>query len=131
MPEVGVLLGAVELDADRAELGVVPGGGVEVRALPQDVGDAVAVAVLAEKELPPPEDRAATGECDGGPDEVQDVGVALRLAPVEPRQLVVLAVRVVVAALRAVELVAAQDQAIARACSSTWRRSRLTGGRRR
>src|SRR5205807_3874890 len=74
---------------------------------PGDIGRPRAADGPSLEPAPPPEDRMLFAQCGQAPREVEqnEVGVL----PVVPGDLVVLAVRVVVAALRAADLVAAQD----------------------
>src|SRR5262249_38805749 len=78
-----------------------------VRLEPGDVGDAAAVNRLPLEPAPAPERRMLPAKPDQTPGELEQILV--RMLPVEPRGLVVLAVRVVVPALGARYLVAAQD----------------------
>src|SRR5205807_553352 len=96
-------------EAEQARRGVAPGGGAEVGAVPGDLGHAVAVLVLADQEAAPPQDRIGARQRDGLSHELGEIGVGAGAAPIEPAELVVLAVGVVVAALRAEELVAAEQ----------------------
>src|SRR5205823_4157699 len=102
-----VQLVAVQEGPDRARSLVVPVAprhAPPVGAHPPDVGQMLA---LAAEELRAPEDRVLPAERDQPPRELMELAVGL--LPVEPRELVVLAPRVVVAALGAPELIAAED----------------------
>src|SRR5208282_2632549 len=63
----------------------------------------------AAEEVPPVEDRGPEAEGDERAREAQELLLFFRPAPVDPGDLVVLAVGVVVASLRATGLVAAAD----------------------
>src|SRR5258705_5040508 len=100
----------VQEHADRALLvPVTLGHPAPVRAEPPDVRQAGARGVAAFQDLPAPEDRVLASQRDQPPRECEQPLAALVPVPVEPRDLVVLAPRVVVAELRAVVLVAADE----------------------
>jgi hypothetical protein len=100
---------AVEEDAERVQpaLPVATGHAAAVRAEPPDVGQARAERRLAGEEAGAPEDRVAAPKGDHAAREREQLRI--RAVPVEPRELVVLAPGVVVAALRAPDLVAAEQ----------------------
>src|SRR5207247_6954608 len=102
-----VQLVAVQEDADRARtlvLPVTPRHAPPVGAHPPHVRQLLA---LAAEELRAPEHWMLPAQRDQAPRELEQLTVGV--LPVEPRELVVLAPRVVVAALRAPELVAAEE----------------------
>src|SRR6185503_20874087 len=80
-----------------------------VRAEPPDVGGAGALPLLAGQELRAAEHRMLRAEAEKTAGEVEDAAGALVEVPVEPGELVVLAVGVVVPGLRAPELVAGEQ----------------------
>src|SRR5262249_44460876 len=102
-------LALVELIAERPQLVIVPRGRVEVQAEPADVGDRVAARVPAGEEPRPAEDRMTTPKGDELSEEGLHVAVAIRGVPVEPADLVVLGIGIVVPTLRAQKLIAAED----------------------
>ena len=86
-----------------------PVGALRGLGEPRDVRDHVVAGVLPAVELGPMERGMPHAEPDQLPAESVDVRVRREQAPVVPRDLVVLAPRVVVAPLRAAHLVPAQD----------------------
>ena len=103
----GVLVAAVEAAGQgRAVFPVGLRGAVG--PVPADVRE-IAGVVRAVEEARAPQGRVGLAERDGLPDEVEQLAVALEQIPVHPRDLVVLAVGVVVALLGAAEFVAAQQ----------------------
>src|SRR5262249_25526755 len=102
--------GAVEEDPERAGVPLAPVALAHLAAVglePADVLDAGTVDRPAQEPAPPPEDRVAVAQRDQLGGERQQVLVG-RL-PVEPGDLAVLAIGVVVAALGAADLVAPQE----------------------
>ena len=106
---VHAALARIQLPADRPLAGVLPPGRVQIRCKPGQVRHAVGVEVVAQVEPPALQDRKAPGQRNRLPKELDEILAGRGRGPVEPADLVVLAVGVVVAALRARELVAAQN----------------------
>src|SRR5438270_8313521 len=77
-----------------------------VQAKPLDILHLRAANRAALKKLPPPEDRVLVKEAYQAARELQQFAAFVVEIPIEPRKLVVLAVSVVVATLRAAKLVA-------------------------
>ena len=111
--EVDIAIGlgrilAGEVHGQRARLRA-PVGLAEVHAVPHHVGPLRAAARFAGQELAMPEHRMGAAKSDQRPGEAEQVAVARQPIPVDPTDLVVLTVGVVVAVLGAAELVARPD----------------------
>src|SRR6185503_7300632 len=104
---VGAVLARVELHADRASVHVFPPRSPQFTRVPGQIRHAVIVEVVAQKELSSLEDRKTTRQRDRFAEKFGECLVARSGGPVEPADVVVLAVRVVVAALAPCALVAA------------------------
>ena len=91
----------------RARLFGAEVGPRRLDAVPEDLRRPAARE--AREECPPPQDRVRTTDGDDHPREPEEVRIPLLEGPVDPAHRVVLAPRVVVALLRAEELVPAQD----------------------
>src|SRR4051812_38586468 len=101
---------AVQEDADRVRVGTLPvllRHPPTVGPEPPDIGEAGPFDLLAGEEGLAPEHRVRLPDLDHALRELEEVGICF--VPAEPGDLAVLAPRVVVAALRAPELVAAED----------------------
>src|SRR4051794_23490789 len=101
---------AVQEDADRVRVGALPVLLCHPTAVgpePPDIGQPGAFDLLAGEKRLAPEDRMRLPDLDDALRELEEIQVCL--VPAEPRDLAVLAPRVVVTALRAAELVAAED----------------------
>src|SRR5687768_9383964 len=97
----------IELEAKRTAVGVVPLGFAQVQREPGEVPHLIVVEICAEKKLAMLQHRKAPRKRDRLLEEIENLRVTLEQRPVEPVDLVVLAVRVVIAALRAGKFVAA------------------------
>src|ERR1019366_1003780 len=106
--QLGAILGAIELIAQRSRILVLPRWLALVRCKPLEVGYAVGVQILAEEKLSTLQDRETARERDRLSEKLHQVAVPRCQAPVEPTDFVVLTVRVVDALLRAPELVASK-----------------------
>jgi hypothetical protein len=107
--QVLLLAGHRDRQREQAAVRITPARRVESRAVPGDIrkiaaghGSAVEEAVRREARMAPP-------ECDELAHEPVHGAARLDQAPVEPRDVVVLRVGVVVAALRAQHLVAGEE----------------------
>src|SRR5690606_17583274 len=101
---------AVQIHAQRlreADRPVLVAHRYAVGAVPDDIAHAGAVYRAAQEEAPAAECRVPAAEADQAPGEVPELPIGIR--PAEPGSLVVLAVRVVVAALGAPDLVAREQ----------------------
>src|SRR5262249_8865082 len=97
------------LITNRPQVGIAPLGAAQVRRKPGEIRHLIVIQILAEEELPALQDREAARERDRFLKELTEVLVARYRGPVEPTDLVVLAVSVIIAALRTGKLVAPQD----------------------
>ncbi len=103
---------AVEEHPDHVAVPPLPvalGHLAPVRPEPPGVGQAARAVGGALEEAHPAEHRVAAAQPDQPAGEEVELGLPRLVPPTQPRQLVVLAPRVVVAVLRAAELVAPQD----------------------
>src|SRR5688572_23939349 len=80
-----------------------------VRLQPDDVLDPRTTYRATLKKMPAPQNRVLAAQPDHAYEELKQLPPVGRGGPVEPGDFVVLAVRVVVATLRASDLVAAED----------------------
>ncbi len=100
-----VLAGQVHRQRARA---AAPVRQAQVDAVPRDVGPPVLTRLTSE-EIAPAQNGVGAAEGDQRLGEAEEIALPLEQPPVHPADLVVLAVRVVVAPLRAAELVARQQ----------------------
>src|SRR5215472_2822731 len=94
---------------EEAEIDVMPGGRRKPWAIPRNVWNATAGDRTTREEVAAGEAWVATSKCDELPRKAKYLAIGLDKSPVEPRDLVVLAVRVVVAALGMQHLVAREQ----------------------
>src|SRR3990172_3048359 len=103
------LLPAVQLITEHPQLRLSPVRRIHLGSKPSEIRNLVCVQVGAQEELAPLQDRVALGQGNGLLKESEDVLVFRKIVPIEPADLVILAISVVVAVLAAQELVAAED----------------------
>src|SRR5438067_2968767 len=98
---IGAFVRAVQSIANGTGVIIVPARIIEIASEPRDVGDAVFVVVLALEEFSLAHHPVCSREGDRLAKESHDVRMLANPVPVEPAELVVLTVRIVVPALRA------------------------------
>src|SRR5262245_12885589 len=100
---------SIKLIAKRLHARIVPPRMTQVWRKPSQVRYLIIIQVSAEKKLPVLQHREAAREGDGLTKKLEDVAAPRQCSPVEPTDFVVLAISIVVAALRARKLVAPED----------------------
>ena len=80
-----------------------------VRPEPQNVFDARSLDRAAEKEVPPAKHRMIQAQSNDFSNQRKQVLFGLKVVPIDPADLVILAIRVVVALLRAAHRISSQD----------------------
>src|SRR6516165_44419 len=96
--QVGVSVEARQRHCKRARVRVVPPGTVELRAVPRYVFQATVVQRAIE-ELVAPDGWMHLPETNHVPTKPEQIGVRVHQSPVEPADLVILAICVVVTSL--------------------------------
>ena len=108
----GFLGAAIHQHAQAAALAVFPllgGHFVAIRREPGDVLHADVFVVVAHQETPAPQDRVRQAQLDQALDELEQGLAVIVQVPVDPADLAVLAIGIVVAVLSASELVPGDD----------------------
>jgi hypothetical protein len=101
-------LALLQLEAQGAESRIAPGRPLQVLSEPGNLGRIARFHVLAQEPFSPLQDSKFLGKGNRLLEELQDIRIPLRQFPIEPTDLIVLAVGVVIALLRPAHFITGQ-----------------------